>query len=105
MFQRAGMRSQSWNTYAPTALRVVGRAAGDELDALDALAGGSASGSSSSSSIVVVVDAAGDRGEQRLGLLVHLLEHEVRVAALLGRLDRPVDLGAPGARAASRRCR
>ena len=31
--------------------------------------------------------------QQRGGLLVHLLEHEVLVAALLGSLDRPVDLG------------
>ena len=53
----------------------------------------SASGSSSSSSMVVVVHSAGDRGADGLRLLVHLLEHEMLVAALLGGLDRPVDLG------------
>ena len=38
------------------------------------------------------MDAAGDGGQDGLRLLVHLLEHEVLVAALLGGLDVPVDL-------------
>ena len=40
---------------------------------------------------VGTVDPAGDALAQRLGLLVDLLEHEMLVAALLGRLGRPVD--------------
>ena len=35
--------------------------------------------------------ASGDGGADGLGLLVHLLDHEVLVAALLGGLDGPVD--------------
>ena len=41
------------------------------------------------------VDAAAQRVPHRLRLLVDLLEHEVRVAALLGLLDVPVDLDGP----------
>ena len=40
----------------------------------------------------VVVHAPGDGGTDRLGLLVHLLEHEMREAALLRLLDVPVDV-------------
>ena len=40
----------------------------------------------------LLVEAPRDGGQDGLGLLVHLLEHEVLVAALLGGLDVPVDL-------------
>ena len=58
----------------------------------------SMSGSRSASDIqlrdadLLVVDAPRDGRQDGLGLLVHLLEHEVLVAALLGGLDVPVHL-------------
>ena len=48
-------------------------------------------GASSSMPIVVARDAARDGGPDGGRLLVHLLGHEVLVAALLGGLDGPVD--------------
>ena len=41
---------------------------------------------------LVLVEAAGDGCPDGLGLLVHLLEHVVLIAALLGGLDVPVDV-------------
>ena len=71
--------------------RVGGAAAGHELDAVDR---SDAVGEPVELAHPdrVAMQTPGRGGPDGLGLLVHLLGHEVRVAALLGGLDRPVDL-------------
>ena len=85
---RAGTPSHSWKSAAPDERGVVGRAAGDHLDAIDA-------GQAVADRIElleadgVAAQPSGHGRRQRRGLLVDLLEHEVRVAALLGRFRGP----------------
>ena len=75
----------------PDERRVVGAAAGDQLDPGDRPQGRLEPDQLVDGDPVVAVDPAGDRLAQRFGLLVDLLEHEMLVAALLGGLGRPVD--------------
>ena len=75
----------------PDERRVVGAAAGDQLDARDRPQRLLEAGELVDVDPVEPVDASGDRLAERFGLLVDLLEHEMLVAALLGRLGRPVD--------------
>ena len=75
--------------------RVVGAAAGDQLDPVDRAQDLLEPGQFLDVDPVVAGHPAGDGLAERLGLLVDLLEHEVLVAALLGGLGRPVDRRSP----------
>ena len=70
---------------------VVGAAAGDELDPVDLAERLGEPGDLVDLDAAVAGHPAGDGRPERQRLLVHLLEHEVVVAALLGGLERPVD--------------
>ncbi len=70
---------------------VIGRAAGDQLDPIDRPEGLGQAVELGDLDPVVGGHPPGQRLEQGGRLLVHLLEHEVLVAALLGGLGRPVD--------------
>ena len=86
----------------PDQRRVVGRAAGDQLDPVDLPDRVLEPLELLEPDVVRAGHPTGDGLAQRLGLLVDLLEHEVVVAALLGGLGRPVD---GGDRRAGPRCR
>ena len=90
---RAGRPHQRSMSAAPARRRVGGGAAGDELDPGDGTQRVGERGELLDVEPSVRPGPAGDALAERLGLLVDLLEHEVREAALLGGLGGPRHLG------------
>ena len=92
MFQRAGMPAQAWSAWAPTADAYAALPHATSSTRVDIARDGRRAASSSATRTASPWSRPAVAATDGLGLLVHLLGHEVRVAALLGGLDGPVDV-------------